>query len=113
MLRTVLLQHLMILPLSVLTMLSLLSLQGLPIPVADDRGLEGYPRAERTATDVGRSLPVPVPNLEPSLPGGWFSVRAARCRLRDLPEGVPRRPSHVSSLHVCLVMPYCIQVVLS
>ena len=81
--------------------------------MADDRGLEGYPRAERTATDVGRSLPVPVPNLEPSLPGGWFSVRAARCRLRDLPEGVPRRPSHVSSLHVCLVMPYCIQVVLS
>jgi hypothetical protein len=31
-------------------------------------------------------LPVPVPNLEPPLPGGWFSVRAARCRLRDLPE---------------------------
>ncbi len=32
-----------ILPLSVLTMLSLLSLQGLPLPVADDRGVEGSP----------------------------------------------------------------------
>ena len=106
--RTVLLQHFMILPLSVLTMLSLLSLQGLPLPVADDRGVEGYPRAERTAPDVGRSLPVPVPNLEPPLPGGWFSVRAARCRLRDLQEGVQGCAVDLTSLHVCLVISYFI-----
>ena len=108
MLRTVLLQHLMILPLSVLTMLSLLSLQGLPLPVADDRGVEASPRAERTAPDVGRSLPVPVPNLEPPLPGGWFSVRAARCRLRDLQEGVQGCAVDLTSLHVCLVISYFI-----
>ena len=108
MLRTVLLQHLMILPLSVLTMLSLLSLQGLPLPVADDRGVEASPRAERTAPDVGRSLPLPVPNVEPPLPGGWFSVRAARCRLRDLQEGVQGCAVDLTSLHVCLVISYFI-----
>ena len=75
----------MILPLSVLTMLSLLSLQRVPLPVADDRGVEGSTWAELAAPDVGRSLSLPVPELEPPLPGGRVSVCAARCRLRDLP----------------------------